>query len=49
MSKNKKAYLNWSSGKDALMAWHHILQDGNYDIQKLVTTVNKDFKRVSMH
>jgi len=45
----KKAYLNWSSGKDALMALHQIRQENTFKIQKLVTTVNADFKRISMH
>lgn len=49
MTISKKAYLNWSSGKDALMAFHHIHETRSYDIQKLVTTVNDDLQRVSMH
>lgn len=49
MITNKKAYLNWSSGKDALMALHYVRKAGSYDIQKLVTTVNEDLQRVSMH
>ncbi|MGO2359365.1 diphthine--ammonia ligase [Mesonia sp.] len=49
MTTRKKAYLNWSSGKDALMAMHYIHEAHSYDIQKLVTTVNDDLQRVSMH
>lgn len=45
----KKAYLNWSSGKDAAYALYKIKQAGDYDIQSLVTTVNTEFDRVSMH
>jgi uncharacterized protein (TIGR00290 family) len=44
-----KAYCNWSSGKDASLALYKIQQQKNYAIEKLVTTTNKDFDRVSMH
>lgn len=44
-----KAYLNWSSGKDAMLALHQLHQLAEISIQKLVTTVNADFNRVSMH
>ncbi len=45
----KKAYFNWSSGKDAVLALDKILAEKEYAISKLVTTVNTDFNRVSMH
>ncbi|WP_335740067.1 diphthine--ammonia ligase [Salegentibacter sp. T436] len=45
----KKAYLNWSSGKDAALALYKVKQDGEYSLQKLVTTVNTEFNRISMH
>jgi uncharacterized protein (TIGR00290 family) len=45
----KKAYFNWSSGKDSSLALYHILQQKEYDVTQLVTTVNKDYQRVSMH
>lgn len=45
----KKAYLNWSSGKDAAFALYKILQEKEYKIEKLVTTVNTETDRVSMH
>lgn len=45
----KKAYLNWSSGKDATLALYKIQQSKIYTIDKLVTTVNQSFGRVSMH
>lgn len=45
----KKAYFNWSTGKDSALALYKILQDKNYDVGSLVTTVNKKFHRVSMH
>ncbi|MBZ9630139.1 diphthine--ammonia ligase [Salegentibacter sp. LM13S] len=45
----KKAYLNWSSGKDAALALFKVRQEGEYSVQKLVTTVNTEFNRISMH
>lgn len=44
-----KAYFNWSTGKDSALALHKILQNKDYIIGTLVTTVNEKFKRVSMH
>ncbi|MDT0644303.1 ATP-binding protein [Zunongwangia sp. F363] len=45
----KKAYLNWSSGKDAALALYKALQNKNIGIGKLVTTVNTEVDRISMH
>jgi uncharacterized protein (TIGR00290 family) len=45
----KKAYFNWSTGKDSALALYKILQLNNYTIETLVTTVNQEFNRVSMH
>lgn len=42
-------YFNWSSGKDSALALYYLLQDKNYTIDELVTTVNSHFNRVSMH
>lgn len=44
-----KAYLNWSSGKDAMLALHQLQHSTEISVEKLVTTVNTDFNRVSMH
>lgn len=44
----KKTYFNWSSGKDAAMALHELKGSG-YRVEKLLTTVNGHFDRVSMH
>ncbi len=48
MSK-QKIYLNWSSGKDAALALYYLLQDPNYDVGYILTTVNAYYNRVSMH
>ena len=43
------AYFNWSSGKDSSLALYKLGQDPEYKISKLVTTVNSEYNRVSMH
>jgi len=45
----KKAYFNWSTGKDSALALYKILQDKSYSTEVLVTTVSKRLQRVSMH
>ncbi|MBL4905091.1 MAG: diphthine--ammonia ligase [Flavobacteriaceae bacterium] len=45
----KKSYFNWSSGKDAVLALYKVLQEKEYSIELLLTNVNQDFSRVSMH
>ena len=44
-----KTYFNWSTGKDSALALYELMQDNNYKIEQLVTTVNSHYKRVSMH
>lgn len=41
-------YLNWSSGKDAAFALY-TLQNEGIAVKKLVTTINTETERVSMH
>lgn len=48
MEKNK-TYFNWSSGKDSALALHYLLQDKNYSVEYLLTSVNAHHDRVSMH
>ncbi|UOX33192.1 diphthine--ammonia ligase [Flavobacterium sediminilitoris] len=45
----KKALFNWSSGKDSALALYKILQQNEYEILTLLTSVNKQFQRISMH
>jgi uncharacterized protein (TIGR00290 family) len=44
-----KTYFNWSTGKDSALALHYLLQDKNYSIEHLLTSVNAHHDRVSMH
>src|SRR3954464_7414578 len=45
----QKAAMFWRGGKDASLALCHIQQEGIYDVQVLVTTMNLRHRRVSMH
>lgn len=45
----KKAFLNWSSGKDAAFSLYKIQKQKQYEVRKLVTTVNSEVDRISMH
>ena len=45
----KKALFNWSSGKDSALALYKILQNNDYEIACLLTSVNQQFHRISMH
>ena len=45
----KKAYLNWSSGKDAALALYKIQKEADIKVDCLLTSVSSEFNRVSMH
>lgn len=44
-----KAVFNWSGGKDSALALWKAMQSGEYEIIALLTTVNRDSSRSSMH
>lgn len=45
----KKAFLNWSSGKDAAYAFYLLRKEKILPVTKLLTTLNSENDRVSMH
>ncbi len=45
----KPIILAWSGGKDSSMALYKLLQSEIYEVKYLLTTLNAEFKRVSMH
>lgn len=49
MSTPKKALFNWSSGKDSALTLYKILQDPEFKIECLLTSVNQQYQRISMH
>ncbi len=44
-----KAVFNWSGGKDSALALYKILQEQEYEVVALLTTVNRDNRRSTMH
>ncbi|WP_129715680.1 ATP-binding protein [Pedobacter sp. SYP-B3415] len=44
-----KAVFNWSGGKDSALALNRVLEAGDIEVVYLLTTVNADHGRVSMH
>ncbi|APD07608.1 hypothetical protein UJ101_02105 [Flavobacteriaceae bacterium UJ101] len=49
MSKKHKTYFNWSTGKDSSLALYYLLQNDQFDVKQLLTSINVHYKRVSMH
>ncbi len=49
MNKKPKAIFCWSGGKDSALALYKILQENKYEVVALLTTLNENFKRISMH
>jgi len=49
VSVPKKALFNWSSGKDSALALYKILRNPDFTIECLLTSVNQQYQRISMH
>ena len=49
MMNKIKAVFNWSGGKDSAHALWKIIQTGEYEVVALLTTVNRDTHRSTMH
>ena len=45
----KRILLSWSGGKDSAWALHLLRQQPQYEVVALVTTINKEFRRVAIH
>jgi uncharacterized protein (TIGR00290 family) len=48
-SQMKSVLVSWSGGKDSCMALREIQRTGNIRVEALLTTVTRDFDRISMH
>jgi uncharacterized protein (TIGR00290 family) len=46
---NKKAFFNWSGGKDSALALFYAQKADEYSVQRLLTNVNGKHRRISMH
>ncbi|SMP27214.1 diphthine--ammonia ligase [Chryseobacterium profundimaris] len=44
-----KAIFNWSSGKDSALALYKTVKENQFEIISLLTSINKEFQRISMH
>lgn len=49
MSEREQIALSWSGGKDSSLALHALRQSGKYEVVSLLTTVSKEFGRISHH
>ncbi len=45
----KKAVFCWSGGKDSAYCLNKVLSENIFEIKYLLTTVNEEFRRISMH
>ena len=45
----QKAIFCWSGGKDSAYCLYKVLSEKLFDVKYLLTTINDEFKRVSMH
>jgi len=45
----EKVIVAWSGGKDSALALYEVLNSGSYDVLELLTTVTKDYERISIH
>ena len=49
MIDSTKVVMNWSSGKDAALAYHLLTQQGVGEVTHLLTTLSEEHDRVFMH
>ena len=49
MAAKPKLFLNWSSGKDAAYALYLLQEEGYYEVDRLLTTINSSTNRISLH
>lgn len=49
MDNRKKAVFNWSGGKDSALALQKVLQENKYEVVALLTTINEETQKSSMH
>ena len=49
MDKREKCIFCWSGGKDSALALYKVLEENKFEVVALLTTLNKNFKRTSMH
>jgi uncharacterized protein (TIGR00290 family) len=45
----EKVVVAWSGGKDSALALYEIMESGRYEVVELLTTVTRDYDRISIH
>jgi uncharacterized protein (TIGR00290 family) len=45
----EKVIVAWSGGKDSALALYEVLNSDSYEVLELLTTVTKDYDRISIH
>ena len=45
----KQVLMSWSGGKDSCLALYEVQQSQEYQVAALLTTITKDYDRISMH
>jgi len=45
----EKVLFSWSGGKDSALALYELTKRTDYEIAALLTTINQDYDRISMH
>lgn len=45
----EKAIFSWSGGKDSALALYELMKRADYEVAALLTTLNQDYDRISMH
>lgn len=48
-SGKPKAVMAWSGGKDSAFCLYKVRQEGIFDVRYLLTTLNQQYRRISMH
>lgn len=49
MTMKQKVIISWSGGKDSALALYQAKKNKDHEIASLLTTVTKDYDRISMH
>ncbi len=49
MHDAKRVLVSWSGGKDSCVALYEIQKDPRFRVDALITTLTRDFDRISMH
>lgn len=49
MIQKTKSIFCWSGGKDSALALYKVLEEGQHEVIALLTTLNSEYKRISMH